>query len=110
MVHRIPLFAACLVLALGCRSFVKLSPEAEQVRVAAPSAVESCERIGKTNARTRAKVWVFHRRQATVEQELADLARDDAAEMGGSDVAPLGDIEDGKQSFGIYRCPNATDD
>ena len=66
--------------------------------------MESCERIGKTNARTRAKVWVFHRSEEKVAQELVDLARDDAAQMGGTDVAPLDEVVDGKQSFGIYRC------
>jgi len=90
----------------GC-TFVQVSPAGEQVRASTPAAVESCERIGRTNARVRDKIWVFKRNADKVTQELTDLARDDAAEMGGTDVAPLDEQQDGQQSFGIYRCATA---
>lgn len=95
--------------AVGCVG-VKLSPEDEKVRVSSPQAVEACDRIGRTKARTQAKAWIFNRRAEKVQRELENLARVDAAEMGGTDVAPLGEPEDGRQEFGIYRCPDSAAD
>ena len=91
------------VVLTGC-TWVKLTPEGAGVRATTGDAVASCERIGRTKARTRAKAWVFPRNQDRVREELLSLARDDAAEMGGTDVAPLGEMADGRQEFGIYRC------
>jgi hypothetical protein len=94
-----------LLMSTSCKSWVVLTPEAEQVRVSAPEAVESCERIGRTKARTSPKAWIFPRREKKVLEELSSLAREDAAEMGGTDVMSLNEEEDGRQDFAIYRCP-----
>lgn len=102
------LVAALAVATVGCKSFVKLTPDAEQVRASSPATVEACERIGRTKARTSAKAWIFPRRQHRVEEDLLNLARVDAAEMGGTDVAPLGEAADGRQEFGIYKCAAAS--
>ena len=90
--------------AMGC-TYGSLTAAGEQVRVSDAAAVESCERIGKTNARTKAKVWVFKRGSNHIAEELEMMARDDAAEMGGTDVVAMGEVEEGRQSFEIYRCP-----
>ncbi len=108
--QRAPLVALGFLLSLGASActFVELAPEAEQVRSSAPAEVESCERIGKTKTRTAAKAWIFPRRDERIAEELARLARADAAEMGGTDVAPLDDVVDGRREFGIYRCPGGS--
>ncbi len=97
-------WAAVAALTFGC-TFVDLTPKAEQVRSSTAEAVASCERLGKTKTRTAAKAWIFPRKQARVAEELTRLARADAADMGGTDVAPLDEMADGRQEFGIYRCP-----
>jgi hypothetical protein len=103
MMARFAILVVCVMMLPGC-TFVKVTPAGEQVKVSTATAVESCERIGKTKTRVRSKIWIFKRSEEKVTRELADLARDDAAEMGGTDVAPLAEAADGQQSFGIYRC------
>lgn len=97
-----------LVLVLGAGSactWVELTPEGAQVRVSPPEAVAQCERVGRTKARSSEKAWIFPRREEKVHEELANMARDDAAEMGGTDVVAEGEPVEGRQEFGIYRCP-----
>ena len=74
------------------------------MRVSTDEAVVECERLGRTKTRTADKAWIFPRREEKVAEELANLARIDAAEMGGTDVVPADDAADGRQEFGIYRC------
>ncbi len=97
------IFILVLLVSASC-TFVKLTPEGEQVRLSSPEAIAECERIGRTKTRTAPKAWIFPRNEDKVAEELANLARIDAAEMGGTDVAPLGDVAEGRQEFGIYRC------
>jgi len=103
------LFALTAVsIATGGCIYVDLTPEAEQVEVRAPEAVADCERIGRTKTRTQTKAWIFPRIEENVLEELRLMARDDAAEMGGTAVAPLGEADDGRQEWAIYRCPGAS--
>lgn len=88
----------------GC-TWVKLTPEGEQVRVLTQESVASCERIGRIRSKTKESVAKIARSQRKVQAELEALARNDAARMGGNTIAPLGPIEKGEQPFGVYRCP-----
>lgn len=103
--HRILLFLAAggTALGLGC-NWAPLTAGGELVQLASLKAVESCEQIGKTTARTSDKVWIFARSESTIREELRSLARNDAAAMGGTTVAPLEPAQGGSQSFGIYVC------
>ena len=40
----------------------------------------------------------------TLTKELALIARNSAANMGGDTIVPLTVINDGKQSFVVYKC------
>ncbi len=88
---------------LGC-NWVPLTAAGEQVQFANQKAVEGCKQVGKTRARTRAKIWFADRDEAAIREELRSLARNDAAVMGGTTVSPTGPVEDGEQNFGIYVC------
>lgn len=92
-----------LLAAPGC-TWVPLTAGGEQVQLANQKAVEACKQVGKTRARTKAKVWIFARSEATIREELQALARNDAAVMGGTTVSPTGPVEEGEQNFGIYVC------
>jgi hypothetical protein len=94
---------AFVSLASAC-TWVKLTPEAERVRLADVSAVSECEKLGKVHTTTRQKVGLFSRSQAKVQKELATLARNDAARMGGDTVAGVTEVRDGGRTFDIYRC------
>ena len=87
----------------GC-TWVDLTAAGEQVQFASQKAVEGCEQVGKTRAHTKYKVWIFARSESTVREELRSLARNDAVGLGGTTVSPLGPVEDGEQTFGVYVC------
>jgi len=94
---------AFVSLASAC-TWVALEPEAERVRLADVEAVSGCKSIGKVNTTTAHKVGLFPRSQAKVQDELATLARNEAAEMGGDTVAGVTETRDGSRTFGVYLC------
>jgi hypothetical protein len=90
-------------LAVGC-SWVPLSEEGEKVMVTSPDEVITCERVGRTKAAVLRKVWFVPRRQSAVARELATLARNEGAKLGGNTVTPLGQEVDGKRTYAVYVC------
>ena len=89
--------------ALGC-SWVALSPEAANIRIAAPEDLGECRRIAKTTSIVKAKLGFISRNAQKVESELETLARNEAAREGGDAIAPLSRAQDGRQEFAIYSC------
>ena len=103
--HRV--LSVCLALAIaavaGC-TWVELEPGAEDVLVLPPERVEDCKRLGRTEVSVADSVWFFDRHDEDVKRDLADLARNNAVEMGGDTISVLGEMTDGKQRYGIYDC------
>ena len=93
----------CL-LSAAC-STLKLTEGGEKVRVLDPSEVSSCKNLGRTSTSTTAKV-VFDRPEEAIAKELLIIARNSAASMGGDTVVPLTVIENGQQTFVVYKCVN----
>lgn len=93
-----------LLLALSGCAWVKLTPGGEKVRVLRGEEVASCERLGKTTATTRSAIAGIGRSYLQVAEELQYLARNTAADMGGDTIVAEGGIEDGRQTFGVFRC------
>lgn len=100
----------CLMMAImsvflvtGC-TWVHLTPEAEQVRMATDSEIVECSKVGQTTVSLLAKIAGVNRSQKKVVAELVTLGRNSAAEMGGDTIVPASEIEDGEQSFDVYRC------
>jgi hypothetical protein len=50
------------------------------------------------------KVAGVRRGYTTVAEELATLARNSAAQLGGDTVVPTSEIVDGTQTFAVYNC------
>lgn len=92
-------------LALSACSGIKLTDEGEKVRVLDPSEVASCRELGKTNTAVTSRV-IVNRPAETVSKELRVIARNSAARMGGDTIVPLTVIEDGSQTFVVYKCVN----
>jgi len=90
--------------ALSACSWVALSPGADAVRVATAADVAQCKPRGSTTVNVLGKVGPIDRNPATVEGELAMLARNSALEIGGDTVVAAGPVEDGKRKFDVYRC------
>ena len=97
-------FMAPLLFA-GCK-LIEVTPEAEKVRVLEANEVTQCKRLGKTTVSVLSKAGIIERKGEKVQKELADLARNSAAEMGGDTIVPMTDIQDGKRTFAVYRCIN----
>jgi hypothetical protein len=87
----------------GC-AWVKLTPGGEKIRVLAAEEVGACHRLGKTTATTRTAVLGVGRSYLDVAEELQKLARNAAYDMNGDSIVPEGGIEDGRQTFVVYRC------
>ena len=94
-------------LGLSACTWVPLSTGGETVRLQAADQVSGCERLGHTTSRVADHVWIFSRNERAVREELTSLARNEAALMQGDTVVPESAPENGRQSFGIYRCGGA---
>ncbi|NIO40505.1 MAG: hypothetical protein GTO41_10155, partial [Burkholderiales bacterium] len=53
----------------------------------------------------KAKIGIYRRDPQKVKQELIDLARNSAAaDFQGDTIVPITEIEDGQQTFAVYKC------
>ena len=99
------LILAVILMLCGC-TWVKTDPGAEQVNLVSAAEARDCERIGRATASVRDRVAGVQRRAERVGDELADLARNSAVELGGDTIVADGPVTDGEQRFIIYRCRN----
>ena len=94
----------CVGFILSSCTWVRVTSQGEGVRlVQSAKAVESCKKIGKVNTKVVSEV-VFNRDAEKVAGELADLARNEAATLGGDTIVPTSEIIDGRRSFDVYQC------
>jgi len=96
---------AASVLLSACAG-LSLTPEGEKVRILEPSEVSSCRELGKTNTSVTDTVVGVERPEDTIAKELRIIARNGAARMGGDTIVPLTVIEQGQQTFVVYKCVN----
>jgi len=98
---KITVIAMATVILSSC-TWVKLTPEGENVAVLTASEVANCTRTGTTTVSVRDRV-VVDRDDEKVALELRTLARNRAADRGDTIVASSR-VDDGEQTFVIYRC------
>jgi hypothetical protein len=89
---------------LGACTWVKTTPEGESVRVASAAEVTDCDRKGKVTVSLRSRVAGVERKPTKVAQELATLARNEGAGLGGDTVVAETHVSEGSQVFGVYDC------
>jgi len=94
---------ALLVSACG-NSWVQLTPAGEQVSLATAAQIANCKRIGVANVNALDSIGFVNRGANRLQEELVDLARNEAGEAGGNRVVPESTITEGRQTFGIYQC------
>ena len=98
------LIAICGGLILSSCTWVKVTTKGESVPlVQSVRAVEPCKKLGQISTKVVSQI-IFERDSEKVASELADLARNEAALMGGDTIVPVSDIFDGRRSFGVYQC------
>ena len=96
------LILVTLTLLLSACTFVKLSPQGENVAILQMSEIASCTSEGNITVHVTSKV-VVNRQPTKVAQELRTIARNDAADRGDTLVA-TSEPRNGEQTFNIYRC------
>ncbi len=104
MKRSLSLSVMAAVLLGGC-AWVKLTPEGEHARVLTGNEVQNCNRLGVTTVSMASKVAFIPLNKNKIKAELENLARNSVAEFKGADsVHPLGEPQDGKQTFEVYDC------
>jgi acyl dehydratase len=95
---------AALSVVLQACAWVKPTAAGAEVRLATAAEVAGCREAGSTQVSVLDKVAGVRRGYTTVSEELANLARNSAAQLGGDTVVPTSEIVDGAQSFAVYDC------
>lgn len=85
-------------------TWVELTAEGEKVRILALDEVNQCERVGQTTSSTAAKVAGVPRHINAIQDELNALARNSAVNLGGDTIVPVDEIQEGQQTYQVYRC------
>ena len=98
-------FIVSAAVLLSACSGLKLTDEGEKVRVLDPNEISSCKNLGRTSTSVTARI-VVERPADTVAEELRIIARNSAARMGGDTIVPLTVVEEGQQTFVVYKCVN----
>ncbi len=91
-----------IALLAGC-TFVQVTPEGADVIQASTADMAHCTDVGEVVSTTRSRVLIA-RGDTKVRQELIDLARNQAAGIGANAIVPVGDPENGMQTFRAYKC------
>jgi uncharacterized membrane protein len=88
----------------GC-TWVKLEPQARQIRVAAADAdLSACERRGEVAVAVKDGVGPVSRNPLKVRDELETLARNEALGLDADTVQPKAEPANGQQRFLAFRC------
>lgn len=87
----------------GC-TWVKVSDKGSSVAVANAANVRGCENVREVTVSVTSKVGFVKRDQDKVATELANLARNEAVSFSGDTIVPSSTIENGRQSFNVYKC------
>ena len=74
------------------------------MKLASGNEITNCQRIGSAQAQTLSRLVVVERGGERLQDELIRLARNEAGDLGGNVIVPESVIEEGSQSFGVYRC------
>ena len=101
------LFLSLLIITLipSCSNWVQVTSEGQTVRLVAADVPTNCDRIGRVQAQTLGRLVGIERGAERLQDELARIARNEAADAGGNTIVPESQITDGQQTFGVYRCP-----
>lgn len=101
--------AVVCVLLASCANWVEVNPQARGVAVLDKAQTSDCHYLGTTDAAVLIEAGFLPRNSQAINADLVNLARNDAADLGGNAVAALNEQQDGHQTFGIYQCDSIDD-
>lgn len=96
--------SATILTISGC-SWVEVNPNASQVKLLTISDIQNCEKLGEIESTVLDKVGFIDRDKEAVVENLVDLARNEAVQMGGNALVPASKVKDGRMRFWLYQCP-----
>ncbi|MGH8293136.1 MAG: hypothetical protein ACRESA_06645 [Gammaproteobacteria bacterium] len=103
-----PLIACMLLTVAGC-TWVSQNPQIKQqgIMVLPLDRVAHCRLLSKTQVSIADSIGPVKRVQSDVERDLQNLAMNQAVIQGGDTVSALDAMNNGNQTFGIYKCLGA---
>lgn len=90
--------------ACGGNNWVQVTAEGSRVSLVTAADVAGCARVGTANVNALDNIAFVQRGASIVQRELVRLARNEGGRLGGNRVVPESVIDDGRQTFGVYRC------
>ena len=99
----IPL-ALTLLLCACASEFIKPVSSSEKVTLLSPKQVTGCASLGKVSVNVLAKVGIYTRDMQAVDDNLLQLGKNEAANLGGDTLVKDHMPEYGKQVFAVYKC------
>lgn len=96
---------SAILLSVSACSWVKVQPGAEAVSLRTGAEVADCKYLGTATGKTKARVGIIARSEKKVASEVFNLARNEAASIGGNTLVEKTALQDGRQTFDVYRCP-----
>lgn len=97
-------FLSVAIACLPACTWVEPTRESSGVTLVKSFNVNSCKKLGSTNATVTQKFGPVTRDDDVVMEELITLAKNRAAKMGGDSVVAQEPVVDGSMSFDIYKC------
>ena len=98
-------FSAFAMVFSGCASqLIEVKQGSDRISVADVNQVASCESKGKATVSVLTKVGFISRSVDAVEDNLVQLARNSALDIGGDTIVKDEMPEFGKRTFAIYKC------
>ncbi len=99
------ILAATLASLTSACTWVKVNEQGSNVAVANAANVRSCEKVRTVNVKVKDNfVGSMKRDPNKVATELTNMARNEASQFGGDTVVPVSLVQDGRQSFDVYKC------
>jgi hypothetical protein len=103
--NRLLLAAGLLMTLAACgNTWVQITPEGRNVQLATAAQVGGCTRVGTANVNALDNIGFVQRGANRLQEKLVDLARNEGGRLGGNRVVPESTIDEGRQTFGVYRC------
>jgi hypothetical protein len=89
----------------GCASkLIDLRPGSEKVAVAEAKQIASCQSKGAATVSVLSSVGFISRSEEAVEENLLQLARNSAVDMGGDTIVKGPAPKYGQRNFDVYKC------
>ncbi len=97
-------FILITIFTLNACATVKLTHGGEKARLLSSGEVVNCQKRGATKVRVKPTMLTVSRQSTVIAKELQILARNSSVNMGGDTVTPISKIDNGEQTFAVYRC------